>query len=218
VYIRFTPQEVIAAASDSFRLAEKRIKDAPKELEKETSFILPKTAAREAVNVFQNSQGLVNVYLSENQVMFEIQSQELTSPKFQLTSQLIEGNYPEYQKIIPKEFKTSAIFNREALINKIVSIFSGRSYEVKISLKAKTQTVRLFAQSSEVGENEVLIPAKIQGEDLDISFNHRFLTEGLNKFKNSAISFYFSSAEGPAVLKSLEDESYLYVIMPIKQR
>ncbi len=220
VYLRFSPQELITAASDSFRLAEKRIKADFKELKKEIALILPKTTSREIANVFQNNLDLAKIYLSENQIMFEVMSQELGTPKIQITSQLIEGHYPDYQQIIPTEFKVSAIFERELLVSKlkIVSIFSGRSSEVRLDLDPRTQTTRLFAQSSEVGENEVLIPSRIKGDPLTISFNHRFLSEGLNKFKTPNIIFSFSSEEGPAVLKAPEDESYFYIVMPIKQK
>ncbi len=220
VFIKFLEQEIVAAASDSFRLAEKRIKAGPKDLKKETALILPKTAAKETANIFQVSQESLNVYLSENQIMFELTSQELSSPKLQIISQLIEGRYPDYHQIIPKEFKTWAIFNREALMNKLkmAGIFSGRSSEVKINLNPKAQAARLLAQSSEVGENEASIPIKMQGEELSISFNHRFLLDGLQKFKGPEVSLAFSSAEGPAIIKTPEDESYFYVIMPIKQK
>lgn len=220
VYLKFSPQEIVAAASDSFRLAEKTIKSSPQELKKEKVVLLPKTAAREAANIFQNNNEMIGVYLSENQIMFQLASQELSSPKVQIASQLIEGVYPDYKQIIPKEFKTQAVFNRETLINKLkaVGIFSGRGLEVKMELDPKAQAARLFASSSEVGENEVMMPVKIQGGAFSISFNHRFLSEGLNKFKGPDISFSFSSPEGPAILRSPEDDSYFYILMPLKQK
>jgi len=217
VYFSFTKNILKIVATDSFRLAEKTILlDAP--IKKDTFFILPQKPAKEVVNVLTEKDGRAKIFFSPNQIMFEFFKEDFNQPQVQIFSRLIDGEYPNYEEIIPKKFKTSIIVKRDEFLNhiKTASLFSGKVNEIKIKIKTQAKEVEVFAQNPDVGESQSSISAKIEGEPMEISFNHKFLTDGLLNIKSSEVVFGLSREDGPCVLKPIGDTSYLYVVMPIK--
>lgn len=222
VYFAFQKDLIKMVATDSFRLGEKKLFfDRTKALslttEKEISFILPQKTAREIINIFSEEKEL-KIYFSPNQVLFESLMEETSHPKIQMTSRLIEGEYPNYQEIIPKKFETQIILDRNEFLNQIktASLFSGRINEVKIKVDPKRGGLTLFSQNPDLGEHQSFLPAKIKGEGLEIAFNWRFLIDGLLNIKSPEIVFELNGEEGPGVLKPGADPSYIYLVMPIK--
>ncbi len=219
IYFLFQKDLITLAATDSFRLGEKKIFLKNKSsLKKDYSLILPQKTAKELVNIFSEKQGELKIYFSPNQVMFEYPLPETPHPQIHLVSRLIEGEYPNYQEIIPKESTTQLILEKNEFLNQIksASLFSGKINEVKIKANIKEKKIEIFSQSSEIGEYQSSIPGKIKGEPVDISFNHRFLLDGLSNIRSSEIVFELSGDSGPGVLKPVGDDSYIYVVMPIK--
>jgi len=204
-------------ATDSFRLAEKTI-PLEKKIKKEYAFILPQKPTREIINILGEKEGKLKLYFSPNQTLFEFPMKETSHPQIQITSRLIEGEYPNYQEIIPKKFKTRVILKKDEFLNQIktASLFSGKINEVKFTITPSKKEVELFAQSPDIGENKSSLPAKIEGDPMQISFNHKFLIDGLLNIKSSEVIFALTEEEGPCVLKPVGDSSYIYVIMPIK--
>ncbi|KKP31312.1 MAG: DNA polymerase III subunit beta [Candidatus Staskawiczbacteria bacterium RIFOXYB2_FULL_32_9] len=217
IYFLFSKNNLKIVATDSFRLAEKTIV-LDKAVKKEISFIIPQKPAKEIMNILIEKDENAKIYFSPNQIMFEVQMKESEKPQIQITSRLIEGEYPNYQDIIPKDFKTKIVLKRDEFLNQIktASLFSGKINEVKFIVNSKNNEVEIFAQSADIGENRSSLSAKIQGEDLEVSFNHKYLIDGLNNIKSSEVIFELSEKEGPCVLKPVGDVNYLYVVMPIK--
>ncbi|MBZ9578146.1 DNA polymerase III subunit beta [Patescibacteria group bacterium] len=219
VYFSFQKNLITIAATDSFRLGEKKIfLKNNSSLKKEYSLILPQKTAKEIVNVFGEKKGELKMYFSPNQVMFEYLMPETPHPQIQLVSRLIEGEYPNYQEIIPKKHTTQLRLDKNEFLNQIktASLFSGKINEVKIKVEPKEKKIEIFSQSPEIGEYQSSVPGKIKGEPVKISFNHRFLLDGLLNIKSSEILFEFNGDSGPGVLKPVGDETYIYVVMPIK--
>jgi len=219
IYFLFQKNLITMAATDSFRLGEKKIflkNNSP--LEKEYSLILPQKTAKEIVNIFNEKQGELKMYFSPNQVMFEYPMEETTHAEIQIISRLIEGEYPNYQEIIPKKYTTKLVLNRDEFLNQIktASLFSGKINEVKIKADPKENKIKAFSQSSDIGEHESSVSGKIEGEPVEISFNHRFLLDGLLSIKTPEIVFELNKETGPGVLKAVGDDTYIYVVMPIK--
>jgi len=219
IYFLFQKNLITIAATDSFRLGEKKIflkNNSP--LEKEYSLILPQKTAKEIVNIFNEKQGELKMYFSPNQVMFEYPMEETDHAEVQIISRLIEGEYPNYQEIIPKKYTTQLTLDKDEFLNQIktASLFSGKINEVKIKADPKTNKIEAFSQSSEIGEYESSVSGKIEGEPVEISFNHRFLLDGLLSIKTPEIIFELNKETGPGVLKAAGDDTYIYVVMPIK--
>lgn len=150
--------------------------------------------------------------------MFEFPMEEFHHPQVQIISRLIEGEYPNYQEIIPTDFKTNVLIKRDDFLDqiKIAALFSGKLNEVKIKINTKEKDIQIFSQDPDVGQNQSSLSAKIEGESMEISFNHKFLTDGLLKMKSSEVSLGISKEEGACVLKPVGDTNYIYVVMPIK--
>jgi len=217
IYFVFSKNLIKIVATDSFRLAEKNI-TLEEPVKKDISFILPQKPAREIINTLEEKEGKIKIYFSPNQAMFEFPMKEVPHPQVQIISRLIEGEYPNYKEIIPSKFKTQVIIKRDEFLNQIkaASLFSGKINEVKIKVNPQNKEVEIYAQTPDIGESQSSIPAKIEGEAIEASFNHRFLTDGLLNIKSSEIIFGFSKEEGPCILKPVGDASYIYVVMPIK--
>ena len=223
IYFSFSKNNIKIVATDSFRLGEKNIQ-LHEPVKKDYSFILPQKSAKEVMNILENTTKEVNnintvkIYISSNQVLFEFPIKEGKNPQVQIYSRLIEGEYPNYQEIIPNKFKTSIVLKRDEFLNQIktASLFSGKINEVKISANKEKQELEIFAKNPNVGENQSSLPAKIEGEEISVSFNYKYLMDGILNIKSSEIVFDISKEEGPCVLKPVGDSSYIYVVMPIK--
>lgn len=217
IYFLFSKNIIKIVATDSFRLAEKTI-HLTNAFQKEYSFILPQKPAREIMNTLDGKNGLVRLYFSNNQVLFELPMAEVAHPQIQITSRLIDGEYPNYQDIIPNKFKTVVVLKRDEFLNQIktASLFSGKVNEVKVSVDNEKKEVGIFAKSQDLGENTSSISATVEGESVEVSFNYKFLIDGLQNIKSSEVVFSISKEDGPCILRPVGDESYLYMVMPIK--
>ncbi len=204
-------------ATDSFRLAERKI-FIKTNLSKEYSLILPHSAAKEIISIFGEKEGDLKIYLSPNQILFEYITGEISQPQIQFTSRLIEGEYPNYEEIIPKKYETQIQVQEKDFLNQIktASLFSGKINEVKLSIDSKKGKINIFSQSPDLGEYKGFSKGNIKGKDIVISFNHRFLIDGISEVKGKELSFELTNKDGPAALKPLGSQDYLYIIMPIK--
>lgn len=217
VYFSFSKNVLKIAATDSFRLAEKTIL-LENPVKKEYSFILPQKPAKEIINILEDKEGVIRIYFSDNQTMFEFPMKEVKHPQIEITSRLIEGEYPNYQDIIPNKFKTQIVLKKDEFLNQIktASLFSNKVNEVKISANPVGKEINIFAKNTDIGESKSNISAKIEGEPVEISFNYKFLIDGLLHIKSSEVIFEISKEEGPCILRPVGDLSYIYVVMPIK--
>ncbi|OGZ64326.1 MAG: DNA polymerase III subunit beta [Candidatus Staskawiczbacteria bacterium RIFOXYC1_FULL_37_43] len=217
IYFMFSKNQIKIVATDSFRLAEKTI-SLEKPVKRDISFILPQKPAREIINILDEKEGNLKIYFLPNQTMFEFPMQESPRPQVQVISRLIEGEYPNYEEIIPKKFKTHVILNRDEFLSQVktASLFSGKINEIKIKVDAQKGEIQISAQAPDIGQSQSNIKAKIEGDPIEVSFNHKFLADGLLNIKSSEVAFDLSKEEGPCILKPVGDASYIYVVMPIK--
>lgn len=219
VYLCFQKDLVKVVATDSFRLGEKKLffeKKLP--LSQEYSLILPQKAAKEIVNIFGEQRGELKIYFSANQILFEFSMEETAHPKIQLTSKLIEGEYPNYQAIFPKEPETKIVLGKNEFLNqlKAASLFASKMNEVRLKTNRRKEKIEIFSQNPELGEYHSSLPGEISGKESEVSFNWRFLIDGLSNIKSSEVIFELNGEEGPAVLKPVADTSYVYLVMPVK--
>lgn len=219
IFLSFQEGLVRMASTDSFRLGEKTLtleKIVPSH--EGISFIIPQKTAREVVNVFAEKPGKLKIYFSPNQALFECQMAETPRPQIQLSSRLIEGEYPVYQEIIPKKYETQITLSRSYFLNqvKIASLFGGKTNEIRFKINSKKEEIEIFSQSPDLGQHQSFLGGKVKGQAVEASFNYRFLSDGLLTIKSSEVLFELNGEDGPAVLRPVGDQSYLYVVMPIK--
>lgn len=222
IYLNFQKDRVQLTTTDSVRLAEKTIFLKEKS-DKAIAFILPQKTAREIINIFTDKAGQLRLYSSPNQVLFEYLMAETDHPQIQVVSRLVEGEYPDYQGIIPKKYEAQITLVKNDFLNQVktASIFSGKNNEIKIKINAKKDGIEILSQNPELGENKSFLPAQIvygpeNKQEIAANFNYRFLIDGLLNIKSPKVIFELNGEDGPAVLKPTEDATYLYVVMPIK--
>ncbi len=210
----FSKNVLKLVATDSFRLGEKTIFT---ENSFQAAVIVPQRTALELIRILSEKMELeekkatVNLVLSPSQVMFDL-------GHVQLISRLIDGQYPPYQQIIPTNFQASAIVEREEVLKtvKIASLFSSKINDIQLIVSPAKKIIEIFAQSADVGENRSQLKAESEGKQLEVVFNWRYILDGLNNINSNKILFKLNNETSPTVIKPVGDESYLYVVMPIK--
>jgi len=222
IFMYFGKNSVRFVATDSFRLAEKKINfsknsEYKNTFDKDLEFIIPQKAVKELINIIPEDDRSVRIYVSESQILFEIAYKD-GHPEVSLVSRQIEGQYPNYQEIIPKSFKTKIITNKEEFAKelKMAGIFGGKINEVTLNIKKGEKEIEITSIDAESGESSQMLSSKVDGNDLKVSFNWKFVLDGLQNIKSKDISFEFQGSEGPSIIRPIDDDSYLYVVMPIK--
>ena len=218
IYFVFKKDLVNLVATDSFRLVERTLQSSnyKNSFNDEIKFILSQKTTKEVINILQENTGSVKIYYSESQILFETNLNEVDHPEINLISRQIEGNYPAYKEIIPKEYKTRIIVDKDFLIKqiKLAGLFAGKINEIKI--KNDDKNLEILSQDLELGENSSILEAKIDGEPVEISFNYKFILDWVSRVKTKNVILELQVASGAGVIKAEEGTYYIYVVMPIK--
>jgi DNA polymerase-3 subunit beta len=213
VLIDFQMSILKLVATDSFRLAEKTILTKHIQTNATSGFkvIVPLKTMQEVQRIFSNEETL-SITIDEHQIL-------VSGEKTQLVSRLIGGSYPDYEQIIPKTNDLKLSLKRDQLMSavRLVSTFSGKVNDIKIRMREGTKALEVYSASHELGENAYLVPIKAEGKELkEISFNWRYLMDGLKAMPGKEVVFTMTNDAKPAVLQPADDASYLYILMPIK--
>jgi len=207
--------QLVLAATDSYRLAEKKI---PLSQGKENyKVIVPGRTAQEMSHILAAGNDLdaeksVRIVMNENQIAVNFNS-------VQLISRLVEGQYPDYVQIIPKDFKSTIEVPIEKLAKEVkaASLFSTIGVNA-VSLEIEpNQGVKIASTSTQTGEYHSEIEAVVTGEKNSILLNHRYLLDGLNCLAGAVAHLKVINGDSPCVVKAKDDPSYLYIVMPIRQ-
>jgi len=204
--------------TDSFRLAEKCIspEKIKTNIKSDLELIIPLRTAQEVLRIIQEEIEEVNTMVKispeSNQVQFALDN-------VRLISRLINAEYPKYSSIIPSSFENQVVLNRKKLIEavKIVGLFSGRINDVTFNFNPSEKEITIEAQDPSLGKSHtVFTPEDINGSPLKISFNHFFLLDGLNSIKEDEVVIGLNKEINPALIHGKSDDSFSYILMPIK--
>ncbi len=220
VLFNFEDDKLILVATDSYRLAEKAITVKASGSFNNQRLIVPARTVQEVLRILSNynsedlsfeQNGEVKISISDNQILFTIDSVELVS-------RLINGQYPDYKQIIPDKSKTEIVTSKQNLLRavKAVAIFSKIGIN-DINLEFKNNKIVISASSGQSGESRVDVDAEITGIDNEVAINFRYLVDGLNNVTSDKVKLSVVSNNTPCVLTADKDDDYLYVVMPIRQ-
>ncbi|MFH1790237.1 MAG: DNA polymerase III subunit beta [bacterium] len=210
-------KQLIMAATDSYRLAEKKIQ--LQQGDAELSVIVPARTVQEISRVLALSKNLLTpekttrLILSDNQII-------MRHGDVELMSRLVEGKYPDYTQIIPKEFNTTAQLSTQKVVKavKAAGLFSTIGVNAaSFELNEKEGYVGVSSASAQAGEHKSELSAQISGVDISILLNHRYVLEGLNNMDSETCELKVVNSDSPCVLSPVGDDSYLYIVMPIRQ-
>jgi DNA polymerase III subunit beta len=205
ILVRFEGENLVMAATDSYRLAVKETSMSGPGPELDA--IVPARALMELSRVAQGASEL-HLGLQENQVLF-------TSDGILLTTRRIEGQFPNYHQLLPESFESEVTLPRDELLEVVrrVSVMAQRNAPLRLRFAEGELTVS--AQTQDVGEAHETMPAAFGGDALDIGFNPEFLRDGIESVDGDELRLKLISPLRPAVLQGTGDD-FSYLIMPIR--
>lgn len=208
IYLSIEGGILTAVATDSFRLAEKKVPLSSKGTQ--GKFLIP------AKNTLDIAQALPD---NEVIISFDDHQCAFVSTSGMIVSRLTNAVYPDYRQIIPKESIVEAIVLRkdfEAALKR-TTIFSDSFQKIRISFNPKKNLFSFFARNADIGESSEMVPARISGNALDISFNHRYLSAALALTSAESLSILAAGVGRPLIIKGVGDTSLLYLVSPMNQ-
>ena len=210
VFLKISGTTLTMAATDSYRLAERRI-ELNSSRKEPVTLILPARAAAELVRILPDTDDTVTLTLSANQL-------SLAVADIQVVSRLIEGTYPDYQQIIPKDVGTSVTVSRSELAAavKMASLFA-RDAAGHIRLKFLPGSgLDIEAVSPSAGRNTASMSTEVTGAALEVAFNAKYVLDALNAMHASDVTLSSAGADRPGILKPVGDDTYLALVMPLR--
>jgi DNA polymerase-3 subunit beta len=211
----FHDSELTMVAADGFRLSLRRAQLSD-EVPEPLDVIIPARALRELARVSAEEEDPVQIIVtpSRNQVLFRLSNVEIVS-------QLIEGKFPDYNQIIPSSYGTRVVVNAHDLMRAVrISVLFSRDVANIVRLEvipgAETAPGRLIVESTaEVGQNVGELDATVEGEQMEIAFNGRYLIDMLNVIGTEQVALETTNPSRPGILRPVGDDSLVYVIMPM---
>jgi len=209
-------QTLTFAATDAHRLAVKTlqvgsVEGRPAEGGEVDSVIIPARALQELSRILKG-EGEVEMTLApaRNYVFFSL-------PGLELMSRLIEGTYPNYSQVIPEQSNTQVTVAGRELLERTrgVAIFARDSANV-VRIKTEAGEISISANTTEVGSSEASVKAEIDGADIQIAFNSRYLLDVLGLIGSDKVTLSFNGPHSPGVVKPAGRDDYTYVIMPVR--
>ncbi|MBU3968987.1 DNA polymerase III subunit beta [Patescibacteria group bacterium] len=209
IYIYYDNGKIVFVATDSFRLAEKKILN--RKIEEFESVLIPHKNVSEIIRVFEPVNGDIKINLSDNQISF-------SSNGIYLTSRVIDGTFPEYGQIIPKEHSSKAILLKQDAIGafKVSNIFSDKFNQVTVEINKKEKYFQITTKNPDIGENIYKIDSATSGEGLEMNFNYKYIIDCFQSMTTDSVSFEMSKNK-PMVIKGVGDPSFLYLVMPMNR-
>ena len=199
---------MVFVSTDSFRLAEKKIKN-NNDLK---PLIIPFKNALEVVRVFGEFDGDINITYDENQIMFE-------NNQILLISRLINGIYPDYLQIMPNDFLTKIKLKKDDFIQalKISNVFSNKFSQVDLNISTKDGLFEVVSKNNNIGESKVIIKSDISGDNVSISFSVKYILECFQSIKGDNIFLGLNGKGKPLFIKDQNNNNFSYIVMPVNR-
>lgn len=216
VFLNVNGNEMTMAATDGFRIAVKNV-ILKESFDQPVSAIIPARALMELVRITSESDKQVHVTLSTGKMLVIFHMDNI-----ELASQIISGTYVDYKAIIPKNFQTRTVVSTASLMKACAqAAIIARDSKNLIRLNIQEAEngmgkIQITAQSEETGFYENFIDANVEGPDIQIAFNVRFLRDVLEVVDSPNVSIQTNTSMAPGLILPLDDENnYRYVIMPM---
>lgn len=207
VYFHTVDGVLYIAATDSYRLAEKRLVAVTEDVK----LLIPATALQDVLRIINDFEGDMQVVHDDQQVQFRAGDVELVA-------RLIEGNYPDYRKLIPATFATTATIARSELVNitKVSSLFARESAgSIVVSVDEPSESIWIHAVASQLGENNATLQVEAKGSG-SITVNSRYLLDALQAMDVKTVQLGFNGKLEPVMLTDVDNDDYIHIVMPLK--
>jgi len=208
VLFNFVGHTLELAATDTFRLAvDTRMVPAGSG---QARVVVPQRALLELLKIMPG-QGSVRVHISGSQILFRL-------PQASLVAALIEGQFPDYQRVIPTDFNRRWVIPTEQLAAALrrAQVVARQDMQ-RVVLRSRGEKVAISARAGAIGQAYDEVDAVREGDDLEIAFNCGYLLDVLNVLETDGVAFEMSGVLSPAVLRPDGKDDYLCVVMPMEK-
>ena len=181
-------------------------------LEEISGILIPFKNVSEILRVFGDHTGILKVCFNKNQISF-------SSDNTYLTSRVIDGIFPDYRQIIPKNSTTTTISLKQDLLNalKLSNVFSDKFNQVNLSIKPKEKLFELSSANNDIGENKTYLDAALTGENIELGFNYKYFLDCFQSIPTDSVSIKLSGDSSAIVVSPVSDFSFTYLIMPMNR-
>lgn len=210
VFMELEKNELILAATDRYRLAEKKI-TLPKPAGFSKQCIVPQKTMVEISRLIGIQENDIELVVSDSQLVCRTENA-------QVISRLIDGQYPPYRDIIPQEFLTTIHTSKQGLVNalKAVGIFSQNSNSIKLEYDKEKQVLTITSQSQDIGSSIVDLPSEVEGGSGELLLNHKYILDALANMESQNVIIKIINDTSPTVIIPEGKTDYLCLVMPIK--
>jgi DNA polymerase III subunit beta len=205
--LKFEPNSIVMAATDIFRLAEEKVLGNQKE---SNVVIIPRGTLAELSRILGSVSGDITIRINDNQISF-------SHDEFDVVSRLIDGRYPDYQKVIPERSTTRVLVQRSELENaaKVAALFSSSISDIKVECDGKG--ISMSAKNSSKGEAQAGITANIKGDPFEVSMNYHYFLDGLKIIPTEKVILEYTGKGSPFVMRpDAGERNIVYLIMPLR--
>lgn len=208
VYIYQKDKKMFFVSTDGFRLSEKKISFEGNNVN--DGLIIPVKNIIEIIKILESVEENLLIKYTKNQISF-------ISKSVYITSRVIQGVYPDYEQIIPKNNTTEVVVLKQDFINtlKLSTLFSDKFNKINFSIKPDEKTCLIKTKNSDIGETESSLTVAMSGEPIDIALNGKHLFDFLNIINQDSIIVHFNGFNKPAVFGGVSDNSFTYLTMPL---
>jgi DNA polymerase-3 subunit beta len=207
IFIYTDQDSLVFVATDSFRLAEKRLKI--KHLPEISKILIPYKSIPDILRVIDLFSGDVKIVFNRNQL-------SISGGGVYFTTRLIDGAFPDYKMIIPKEEKTKVVVIKGELLStlRLSTIFADKFFQVTFSVQPQQKQVLINSKNTDVGSSSSSIDAVVEGEPIEVSFNLKYFLDVFQALTVDSLSISFTEPNRPIIIKGVGDMAFLYLLMP----
>jgi DNA polymerase III subunit beta len=207
IFIHSDKKDLVFTGTDSFRLAEQRLKNFSGS-EKDYSLIIPVRIMQEVLRVLPQD--------GETEFIFNTEQVQVVIGEMKFISRLISGKYPDYQSLLPKEFSTTLRLDREGFLvgARLSGVFASKLHDVVLSYQPKHVAVEI--SNPEVGKHTREVTGSVEGKPGRVGFNHIYLTDALECLSAEKVIVGIQEETRPIKVYSEEDPSFFTIVMPLR--
>lgn len=208
VYFNTYEGGLYVAATDGYRLAERRLAE---KVDAEVAAIVPTVSLQEVMRSLDETQEEIEILFDETQVKFRL-------GMIEVTSKLVDGSFPDYRQLIPKQTEIEVELGKSELIRvtKLAALFAREvGGSIVCSTNAEKKAFAIAAVANELGENSSELAAEAE-TDGKVTLNSRFLLDAINALNGDRVKFGFSNKLDPVVVRAEGGDNYIHIVMPLK--
>ncbi len=207
VFIYTKDGNIISVATDSYRLAEKTL---PNRNSLDLSVLIPQKHIADIISILSEEEGDISLYKNEGLLTMNTES-------LSLCIHVTTGQFPDYKQLYPKEFTTVCSLNKDELQKSLTLTTYFTEQYSKVLCVFGGENLTLHSKNEQIGQVTNTVTIKKEGEDIEVAYNNRYFLDVFSHLVGNEISLSFTTTNRPVFIKSKEDISFTYLLMPLNR-